>query len=93
VVTVNGGGTYLLGGFSGSGNFTDPDGAGDTYTATVNYGDGSPTVPLTLTGTTFVLSHNYRALIASYKVTVTVTDNEGMSGSGSTNVSVILSLL
>jgi HD-GYP domain-containing protein (c-di-GMP phosphodiesterase class II) len=90
VVTVNPGGVALLGGFSGSGSFTDPDLAGDTFTATVNYGDGSPTVPLTLTGTTFVLAHNYRALIAGYKITVTVTDGEGMSGSGSTTVSVIL---
>ena len=64
--------------------------AGDTYTATVNYGDGSPTLALNLTGTTFVLSHNYQALIASYKVTVTVTDSEGLSGSASTTVSVIL---
>jgi HD-GYP domain-containing protein (c-di-GMP phosphodiesterase class II) len=89
-VTVNAGGIALLGGFSGSGGFTDPDGAGDTYTATVNYGDGSPTVPLTLTGTTFFLSHNFQALIASYKITVTVTDSEGMSGSAFTTVSVIL---
>jgi PKD domain len=90
-VTVNG--IAVLGNFSGSAKFTDPDGAGDTYTATVNYGDGSPTVPLTLTGTTFVLSHNYRALFASYKITVTVTDSEGLSGSAFTTVSVVLGLL
>ena len=90
MVTVNAGGIALLGSFSGSGSFTDPDLAGDAFTATVNYGDGSATVPLALTGTTFVLSHNYRALIANYKITVTVTDGEGMSGSGSTTVSVVL---
>ena len=86
-MTVNG--IALLGNFSGSGKFSDPDGAGDTYTATVNYGDGSPTIPLTLTGTNFVLSHNYQALFATYKITVTVTDSEGMSGSASTTVTVI----
>jgi HD-GYP domain-containing protein (c-di-GMP phosphodiesterase class II) len=90
-VTVTG--RALLGNFSGSAAFSDPDGAGDTYTATVNYGDGSPTVPLTLTGATFVLSHNYRALIGSYKITVTVTDSEGMSGSASTTVTIVLGLL
>jgi PKD domain len=90
-VTVTG--RALLGNFSGSAAFSDPDGAGDTYTATVNYGDGSPTVPLTLTGATFVLSHSYRALIGSYKITVTVTDSEGMSGSASTTVTIVLGLL
>jgi HD-GYP domain-containing protein (c-di-GMP phosphodiesterase class II) len=91
VVTVKAGGLAVLGRFSnGSGSFTDPDLAGHTFTATVNYGDGTPTAPLALTGTTFVLAHNYSTLLATYTITVTVTDNDGVSGSGSTTVTVIL---
>src|SRR2546427_723303 len=44
--------------FSSAGSFIDPD-AGDTWTATVNYGDGTGLQPLILTGTTFQLSHVY----------------------------------
>ena len=43
------------GSISRSGSFTDP--GTDTWTATVNYGDGSGTNPLTLVGKTFSLSH------------------------------------
>lgn len=86
MVTINAGGIALLGGFSGNGSFTDPDGAGDTYTATVNYGDKTPTVPLKLTRTQFVLSHTYGILGPPYTITVTVTDSEGLSGSGTTTV-------
>ena len=49
----------MLGAFTGSGYFTDANVAGHTFTATVNYGDGSGTKPLTLQGTTFTLSHTY----------------------------------
>ena len=50
--TIDEGGT-----FTGSGSFTDPD--ADTWSATVDYGDGSPAQPLTLVGKTFSLSHAY----------------------------------
>jgi hypothetical protein len=43
--------------FSGAGSFTDP--GADTWTATVNYGDGSGTSPLALSGMGFSLSHVY----------------------------------
>ncbi len=88
-MTVNGG-LAVLGGFSGSGSFSDADLAGDTFTATVNYGDGSGTRALTLNGTTFSLSHHYSALLATYTVTVTVTDSHGSSGTGSNTVTVVL---
>lgn len=91
MVTVNAGGLALLGVFSGSGSFTDADLAGHTFTATVNYGDGGPTVPLALKGTTFKLAHTYTgAILTQYVITVTVTDNDGVSGSGSTTVTVAL---
>jgi dipeptidyl aminopeptidase/acylaminoacyl peptidase len=48
--TINEGNT-----FSSSGSFTDP--GTDTWTATVNYGDGSGVQPLTLVGKTFSFSH------------------------------------
>jgi hypothetical protein len=56
----------------------------------VNYGDGSGTVPLTLTNQTFTLSHNYGGLLGTHTVTVTVTDSEGMSGSNTATVTVVL---
>jgi len=91
VVTVNPIGILLLGGVAtGSGTFADADVAGDTFTATVNYGDNSPTTALTLTGTTFKLNHRYSSLLGSFTITVTVTDGEGMSGIGTTTVTVIL---
>ena len=90
VVTVNPGGTAVLGLlWSGSGSFIDPD-TGDTFTATVNYGDKTKTVPLTLTGTTFSLVHSYTGILKSYTITVTVYDGEGLSGIGKTTVKVIL---
>ena len=51
----------------------------DTWTATVDYGDGSGSQALPLTGKTFELSHVY-ADNGSYTVTVTVNDDDGGSG-------------
>jgi len=91
VVTVNSGGLAALGAFNGSGSFTDSDVASDSFTATVNYGDGTGTQVLALTGTTFTLSHGYGlSVLGSFTVTVTITDNRGLSGSGSTSVTVVL---
>ena len=89
VVTVNGG-VALLGNFNGSGSFTDADLAGHTFTATVNYGDKTGPMTLKLTGTTFKLKHTYKTLLAPYTVTVTITDNEGVSGFGTATVTVVL---
>ena len=65
--------------FTRSGSFSDPD--ANTWTATVNYGDGSATQPLSLIGgKTFTLSRAYPAP-GTYVITVTVTDNTGRSAS------------
>lgn len=73
--------------FTRAGSFVDPD-AGDTWTAMVNYGNGSGDVPLTLAANrTFTLSHTY-ATIGMYTVTVTVTDAGGLSHTRSMNVEV-----
>jgi putative nucleotidyltransferase with HDIG domain len=90
VVTVNTGGVAVFGMFNGSGSFTDSNLAGHTFTATVNYGDGTATQVLTLTGTTFALAHSYGVLLHTFTVTVTVTDDQGVSGSGTTTVSTVL---
>ena len=72
--------------YSGSGSFVDT--ADDTWTATVDYGDGLGVVPLTLTGTTFALSHTYSAL-GVFVVSVSVTDSLGAVGTATTQVEVL----
>jgi hypothetical protein len=59
------------------GSFTDP--GTDTWTATVDYGDGQGAQPLHLEGKDFHLHHHYQAP-GSYVVTVTVSDNDGGTG-------------
>jgi PKD repeat protein len=72
--------------YSGSGSFVDT--ADDTWTATVDYGDGSGVQPLTLTGTTFALGHTYSAL-GVFVVSVSVTDSLGAVGTATTQVEVL----
>jgi Tol biopolymer transport system component len=75
------------------GTFTDPGSTGETYTAFVNYGDGTPTEPLRigpydaspLVGGSFTLHHTYAAA-GRYTVTVAVTDSNG----GSTRASMLV---
>ena len=70
-----------------SGGFTDPDTA-DTWTATINFGDGTGAQPLTLNpDKTFSVTHNYLTY-ANYQVVVTVLDNGGGGGSAGTKVGV-----
>ena len=59
--------------FTGSGSFTDP--GADTWTATVNYGEGAGVQPLTLVGQTFNLSNLYQQ-DGTYTVTVCVNDDD-----------------
>jgi hypothetical protein len=77
--------------FTRSGSFTDP-GTADTWTATVDYGDGDGPEVLALTGNTFDLSHTYNADADPeddvYTVTVVVTDDDGGMGSASFDVTV-----
>ena len=61
---------------SRTGSFVDP--GADTFTATVDYGEGSGSVPLALDGKSFVLDHTYPA--GSYTVTVWVYDTHGGAG-------------
>jgi hypothetical protein len=71
--------------FSQNGSFTDP--GADTWSATVNYGDGSGVQALTLVGKTFALSHTY-ADNGLYTVTVTVNDDDAGTGSDVVMVTV-----
>lgn len=72
--------------FIQTGHFTDP--GQDSWTATVDYGDGSSKQVLTLNADkSFDLSHNY-GQNGNYTVTVTVTDDDGGVGSDSLQVSV-----
>ncbi len=72
--------------FSGAGSFTDPD--TDTWTATVDYGDGSGSQVLALgSDKSFDLNHTY-ADNGSYTVTVTVNDGKGGESSDSSTVTV-----
>jgi endonuclease G len=59
--------------YTATGAFTDP--GADTWTATVNYGDGSGQQALALTGKTFQLGHQYTAA-GTFTVTVSVNDGD-----------------
>jgi Ca2+-binding RTX toxin-like protein len=79
--TVSAGGneTIAVGPFTRSGSFTDI-GNGQTWTATVDFGDGSGAQALTLNPDgTFTLSHTY-AQAGEFRVVVQITDNEGNIG-------------
>jgi PKD repeat protein len=72
--------------FISSGYFVDPD--SDTWTATVDYGDGTGLHNLALNvDKTFNLSHTY-VNNGVYTVTVTVIDGEGAIDSDTANVTV-----
>ena len=73
--------------FIHEGSFLDP-GVEDTWTATVNYGDGSGAQTLALNpDNTFSLSQVYEDN-GNFNVTVTVTDDDGGSDSSSFSVNV-----
>jgi hypothetical protein len=72
-------------GLAVSGTFEDP--GPDTWTATVDYGDGSGPQVLPLAGSSFELAHRYTRS-GTYTVTVTVTDDDGGSGADSSVVAV-----
>jgi large repetitive protein len=80
--SINEGGSY-----SASGSFTDP--GADTWTATVNYGDGTDVQSLALSAKNFTLNHTYADDDGSpFTVTVTVNDDDG-SGNGQATVIVL----
>lgn len=70
-----------------SGNFSDPD-QGDSWTATVNYGDGAGPGPLSYTPSkSYQLSHTY-ASGGVYTVTVSFTDAAGLNATKTYSVIV-----
>ena len=71
--------------FTVSGSFVDP--GADTWTATVDYGDGSGPQPLELDGNTFTLSHVY-ATAGWYGIWITIQDGSEYSWGGYAGVSV-----
>lgn len=78
--TLNEGDSYTF-----SGSFTDS--SSSSWTATVDYGDGSGIQPLPLSGMNFSLNHTYQDN-GSYPITVTVSNNEGGMGTASATVTV-----
>ena len=73
--------------FISSGSFTDP-GTLDTWSATVNYGDGTVTQTLALNpDKTFALNHLYAAN-GSFVVTVAVTDSDGATGTDTAVITI-----
>ncbi|PYO39628.1 MAG: hypothetical protein DMD29_08270 [Gemmatimonadetes bacterium] len=73
--------------YTADGSFTDP--GADTWTATVDYGDGSGPQPLALTGMRFSLSHVFPAgRPGPFTVTVTVRDDDAGVGSAVATVTV-----
>ena len=71
-----------------SATFSQPESI-DTYTCTVDYGDGTPIASGTVAGSTCTGPSHAYATYGSYTVTVTVTDDRGRSGSASVGHTVI----
>jgi DNA/RNA endonuclease G (NUC1) len=87
VVATFAGATILRGeSYAATGSFADP--GADTWTATVNYGDGSGTSAVALDGKGFTLQHSY-GTAGVYTVTVAVADADGGSGARTAQVTVL----
>jgi DNA/RNA endonuclease G (NUC1) len=86
VVAAFAGGSLLQGEtYAAAGSFSDA--GADSWTATVDYGDGSGAQPLALSGTGFALSHTYAAA-GTFTVTVTVMDDDGGASNATAEVTV-----
>jgi hypothetical protein len=87
VVRQFAGGSVASGGqYTAPGGFIDP--GADTWTATVDYGDGGGPRPLALSGQAFQLGHAYSAP-GSYWVSVQVCDDDGGCGTQTARVDVV----
>lgn len=80
-VVLNTGNTYYL-----QNSFSDSDST--SWTATVDYGDGSGQQSLALSGKSFVLQHQY-ATDGTFVITVSITDEQGNTGTGTEYVSTV----
>lgn len=80
--TIIEGGTYTA-----NGTFSDTDANATSWTATVDYGDGSGSQPLTLSGSSYSLDHVYQDN-GVYTVTVSITDNQGATGTQTATATV-----
>jgi PKD repeat protein len=87
-VTATGGELNEGEAFTSSGSYSDP--GEDTFTATVDYGDGTGVRPLTLNYGTFTLSHFYAnsAPGDSFFARIVITDDDG--GQGTFEVPVVV---
>ena len=87
VIAVLADGAATLGAiFERDGSFADP--GNDTWTATVQWGDGSPIEPLVLSDRTFSLAHVF-AGAGTFTVEVRIVDDDG--GVGVTRLTVVAS--
>jgi hypothetical protein len=82
VVGAFAGATLLPGeSFTAAGTFTDP--GADTWTATVDWGDGSPATTAALPGLTYSLAHTYTAA-GTFTVTVQISDGSATAATSQT---------
>jgi len=75
--------------FTLSASFSDPDNDGP-WTYTIDWGDGGSSQGIAPSQGAISATHRYPALLGSYTLRVTVTDNHGLSGSGTATITVIL---
>jgi hypothetical protein len=80
--TINEGGTYSENGF-----FYDSNSGATSWTGAVDYGDGSGSQSLALSGMNFSLSHVYKDN-GNYIVTVSITDDQGAIGTRTAQIIV-----
>jgi PKD repeat protein len=86
-VTIQQAAANNLGVFSGNGLFADP--GADTWTASINYGDGTGDQSLALNpDKSFLLSHTYSSS-GDYMIEACVSDDDGGSGCDQIQVTVV----
>jgi len=90
VVNVNAGSTPspLVEGAAFSGSVSITNLGGTSWTATVDYGDGTPIETLLLSVPSFSLSHPYRADNGTYNIAITVTNDDGVVGTASWHLDI-----